>query len=114
MLAATSSGCRVVASGLLWWHLQQTLIEMTLGYLLGVGFGILAAFVVSIMPWGEPVARPVMLAAYATPKIALAPLIIIWFGIGLLPKGSLVACDNLFENAGGRHAWQIRAARGRR
>jgi NitT/TauT family transport system permease protein len=82
---------RIVASGLLWWHLEQTLIEMTLGYALGIGLGIVAGFVVSVLPWGEPIARPLMLAAYATPKIALAPLIIIWFGIGLLPKIVLAA-----------------------
>ena len=32
-----------------------------------------------------------MLMAFATPKVALAPLIIIWFGIGLLPKVILSA-----------------------
>jgi NitT/TauT family transport system permease protein len=87
---------RIIADGSLWWHLERTLIEMTLGYLLGVGFGILAAVAVSLMPWGEPIARPVMLAAYATPKIALAPLVIIWFGIGLLPKIVLAASLVLF------------------
>jgi NitT/TauT family transport system permease protein len=87
---------RIVANGLLWWHLEQTLIEMTLGYILGLGFGIAAGFVVSILPWGEPIARPLMLAAYATPKIALAPLIIIWLGIGLPPKIILAASLVLF------------------
>lgn len=87
---------RIVGSGLLWWHLEQTLIEMTLGYVLGIGVGIAAGFVVSILPWGEPIARPLMLAAYATPKIALAPLIIIWLGIGLPPKIILAASLVLF------------------
>src|SRR5580704_12652147 len=87
---------RIVANGLLWWHLEQTLIEMTLGYVLGLGFGIATGFVVSILPWGEPIARPLMLAAYATPKIALAPLIIIWLGIGLPPKIILAASLVLF------------------
>ena len=86
----------IVANGLLWWHLEQTLIEMTLGYVLGLGIGIAAGFIVSILPWGEPIARPLMLAAYATPKIALAPLIIIWLGIGLIPKIALAASLVLF------------------
>jgi NitT/TauT family transport system permease protein len=81
----------IVVNGLLWWHLEQTLIEMTLGYALGIGAGIAAGFIVSVLPWGEPIARPLMLAAYATPKIALAPLIIIWLGIGLTPKIVLAA-----------------------
>src|SRR5579872_2812882 len=87
---------RIIVNGLLWWHLEQTLIEMTLGYVLGIGVGIAAGFVVSILPWGEPIARPLMLAAYATPKIALAPLIIIWLGIGLPPKIFLAASLVLF------------------
>lgn len=87
---------RIVGSGLLWWHLERTLIEMTLGYILGIGFGIAAGFSVSMIPWGEPIARPLMLAAFATPKIALAPLIIIWLGIGLPPKIVLAASLVLF------------------
>ncbi len=44
-----------------------------------------------MIPAGEPMLRPFVLLAYATPKIALAPLMIIWFGIGLLPKVILAA-----------------------
>jgi hypothetical protein len=44
-----------------------------------------------MIPAGEPVLRPFVLLAYATPKIALAPLMIIWFGIGILPKVILAA-----------------------
>ena len=40
---------------------------------------------------GEPVLRPFVILADATPKIALAPLMIIWFGIGILPKVILAA-----------------------
>jgi NitT/TauT family transport system permease protein len=82
---------RIVLDGTLWWHLEVTLIEMTLGYILGVTAGIAAAFIVAALPFGKPIARPVMLMAFATPKVALAPLIIIWFGIGLLPKVILAA-----------------------
>jgi NitT/TauT family transport system permease protein len=82
---------RITLDGTLWWHLEVTLIEMTLGYVLGVGAGIAAAFAVAAIPFGKPIARPTMLMAFATPKVALAPLIIIWFGIGLLPKVILAA-----------------------
>ena len=36
--------------GTLWWHLSLTLIEMTLGYILGVSVGIALAIVVSSLP----------------------------------------------------------------
>jgi sulfonate transport system permease protein len=82
---------RIVIDGTLWWHLEVTLLEMTLGYVLGVVVGVGAAFAVSLIPYGRPIAQPIALMAFATPKVALAPLIIIWFGIGLLPKVILAA-----------------------
>ena len=82
---------RITADGTLWWHLQVTLLELVLGYGVGVVSGVGAAVAVSLLPFGEPIVRPTMLAAFATPKIALAPLVIIWFGIGLLPKVLLAA-----------------------
>jgi NitT/TauT family transport system permease protein len=77
---------RIIGNGTLWWHLQATLLEMVLGYGVGVTVGIAAAVLVAALPLGAPIAQPMMLAGYATPKVALAPLIIVWFGIGLLPK----------------------------
>jgi NitT/TauT family transport system permease protein len=81
----------LVASGTLWFHLRFTLAETLLGYLLGAGLGLGGALAVSLAPAGEAVVRPFVLLAYATPKIALAPLLIVWFGIGMLPKVLLAA-----------------------
>jgi NitT/TauT family transport system permease protein len=78
-------------SGVLWLHLQTTMIEVISGYVIGVVLGVATAAAVAQTPGAEPVARPFVLAAYATPKVALAPLIIIWFGIQLLPKIVLAA-----------------------
>jgi NitT/TauT family transport system permease protein len=90
-VAVAMAFVRIVIDGTLWWHLEVTLLEMTLGYVLGVVAGVAAAFVVSVIPYGRPIAQPIALMAFATPKVALAPLIIIWFGIGLLPKVILAA-----------------------
>jgi NitT/TauT family transport system permease protein len=67
------------------------LTETLVGYVIGAGLGLAGAVVVSLIPAGEAVLRPYVLLAYATPKIALAPLMIIWFGIGMLPKVLLAA-----------------------
>jgi NitT/TauT family transport system permease protein len=77
---------RLIENGELWWHIQMTVMEMLLGYVIGVTLGISLAIVVTLIPFGEPIARPLMMAVYSTPKVALAPLIIIWFGIYLTPK----------------------------
>jgi NitT/TauT family transport system permease protein len=81
----------ILLKGTLWYHLRFTLTETLLGYLIGAGLGLAGALAVSMIPAGEPVLRPFVLLAYATPKIALAPLMIIWFGIGILPKVILAA-----------------------
>jgi NitT/TauT family transport system permease protein len=81
----------ILLKGTLWYHLRFTLTETLLGYLIGAGLGLTGALAVSMIPAGEPVLRPFVLLAYAMPKIALAPLMIIWFGIGMLPKVVLAA-----------------------
>ena len=86
----------IVVDGTLWWHLQSTLVEMTLGYVLGVGVGLGLAFLVTSVPLAPQIVRPLMLGVFGIPKVALAPLIIVWFGIYLLPKIVLAASLVLF------------------
>lgn len=81
----------ILLKGTLWYHLRFTLTETLLGYVIGASLGLGGALLVSMIPAGEAVLRPFVLFAYATPKIALAPLMIIWFGIGMLPKVILAA-----------------------
>ena len=78
----------ILLKGTLWYHLRFTLTETLLGYVIGAGLGLAGALVVSMIPAGEPVLRPFVLLAYATPKIALAPLMIIWFGSGCCRRSS--------------------------
>lgn len=86
----------ITIDGTLWWHLERTLIEMTLGYVLGVSLGLALAIVVTGIPWAPQIVRPMMLGLFAIPKVALAPLVIVWFGIYLLPKIVLAASLVLF------------------
>jgi NitT/TauT family transport system permease protein len=86
----------LVIDGTLWWNLEGTLVEMTLGYALGVSIGVGLAIVVTGIPWAQQLVRPLMLGLFAIPKVALAPLIIVWFGIYLVPKIVLAASLVLF------------------
>ena len=69
---------------------------MTLGYIVGVIGGVGLAILVTLIPWGDQIVRPFMLGIFAIPKVALAPLVIVWFGIHLLPKVILSASLVLF------------------
>ncbi|MDQ7829736.1 MAG: ABC transporter permease subunit [Armatimonadota bacterium] len=81
----------LAASGRLWPNLGQTVAEVLIGYLLGGGLGVAVALLVGVVPTAQRVLRPFLLAFYAIPKIALAPLIVMWFGLGLAPKVLLAA-----------------------
>ncbi|MEK6229193.1 MAG: ABC transporter permease [Actinomycetota bacterium] len=81
-----------LASGeLLWNHIAATMTEAGTGYLIGVAVGLFGAFVLVSLPMVEEVFSPFLIAFYSIPKIALAPLFIMWFGFGYLPKILLAA-----------------------
>lgn len=90
-ISVARSFVQISLDGTLWWHLERTLLEMTLGYVLGVVVGVGLAIIITLISRGEQMVRPLMLGVFAIPKVALAPLIIVWFGIHLLPKVILSA-----------------------
>jgi ABC-type nitrate/sulfonate/bicarbonate transport system permease component len=71
--------------------------------LLGIGLAVLCAVVLAIaIDWSRSVRRsvyPLMVVSQTIPLIALAPLVIIWFGFGTAPKVALVALWTFFAVA---------------
>lgn len=77
---------RWAALGLLASDLQLTLTEAGLGFLIGSAVGGLVGF---ILGWNRRLGdlfEPFILSFYTLPKIALAPLFVLWFGIGITNK----------------------------
>jgi NitT/TauT family transport system permease protein len=72
--------------GTLWFHLVMTLEEILLGLVFGLISGILAGFLLGINPTIAKILDPFISAIYSIPKIALAPLFILWFGIDVQMK----------------------------
>jgi NitT/TauT family transport system permease protein len=81
----------VFASGEIWPHLTTTAEELVLGYVLGVAAGIIAGLWLGRAPRLAHVVEPYLMGFYGVPKIALAPLFVIWFGIGVWSKVALAA-----------------------
>jgi len=79
------------ASGEIWPQLATTGQELVLGYLIGVTAGLVGGYALGRAPRLARVAEPYVMAFYGIPKIALAPLFIIWFGIGIWSKIALAA-----------------------
>lgn len=81
-----------------WWKLvrntQVTLLESVYGFLLGIGIGVPLAF--GIFTWRifERAVYPLLVVLNTVPKVALAPILVLWFGFGWTPKilvGFLIA-----------------------
>jgi NitT/TauT family transport system permease protein len=70
----------------LWFHVQFTIRAMLLGLVWGTLAGITVGFVLGRSPFLGDVFNPLLIALYSLPKLALAPLFILWFGIGLRTK----------------------------
>ncbi|WP_217992603.1 ABC transporter permease [Polaromonas sp. AET17H-212] len=78
--AALWSGLR---SGYFWPHLLHTGTELVLGLALGCAAGFLGGFVLGESAFLRRVLFPYVLVSQVVPKLALAPLFIVWFGFGM-------------------------------
>ncbi len=78
------------ADGTMGPHLATTLVEVTLGFAVGAGFALIAGYALARSAFVERLLSPYLVAAQATPILALAPLIALWFGPGLV--GKVVIC----------------------
>jgi NitT/TauT family transport system permease protein len=81
----------LIADGSLAGHIATTMTEAGLGYLIGVAVGLTAAILLVALPLLDEIVAPFIAAFYSIPKIALAPLFIMWFGLGTTPKILLAA-----------------------
>jgi NitT/TauT family transport system permease protein len=79
-----------IADGTIAPHLGTTLVEVALGFLVGAGLALIAGYALARSAVVERLLSPYLVAAQATPILALAPLFALWFGSGLL--GKVVIC----------------------
>lgn len=87
---------RYIAIGELQRHLFVTLQEIAYGTLIGGSAGLVLGYMVSKSTVLERLLVPSLLVAQTAPKISLAPLMLLWFGLGLASKVVLVALVAFF------------------
>ena len=75
-----------VATGQLWLHVEVTLSETLMGFGFGAISGVAVGLTLGLNRRLAAVLDPFIVAFYSLPKIALAPLFILWFGVGLTSK----------------------------
>lgn len=82
-------------------HAWTTLTEIILGFLLGSLLGIVLGIITSQSELMRAMLGPYILASQAMPKLALAPIMVVWLGFGIAPKvviTALVCFFPLLEN----------------
>ena len=80
---------QLVGDGELWPHLWATTLAAVGGLVVGVALGIALGFAAALSPLVAELLEPVMILLNAIPRVILAPLFVIWLGIGLASKLAL-------------------------
>lgn len=75
-----------IETGELWLHVEVTLTETLLGFVFGALSGVAVGLALGLNRRVAAILDPFIVAFYSLPKIALAPLFILWFGVGLASK----------------------------
>ena len=90
-----------LVSGYFWPHLTSTLKALLLGLAMGSAVGLLAGMALAESELLERVLKPYVVVSQVVPKLALAPLFVLWFGFGMLPTvliTALICFFPLMEN----------------
>ena len=77
------------SDGRIWPHLEATFSAALGGLALGIAVGVLLGVVAALVPFIAELLEPVMTVLNAIPRVILAPLFVIWLGIGLASKVAL-------------------------
>ena len=77
-------------------HALVTLREILLGFALAVLIGVPLAVAITFVPVFEKLFYPILVATQAIPKVAVAPLFLVWFGFGEAPKVAMATVIAVF------------------
>lgn len=67
-------------------YARTTMIETLLGFLLAVGVGVPLGVMIVFSPLARAAVYPLLVASQMVPKVALAPVFLVWFGVGIASK----------------------------
>ncbi|XKK20001.1 ABC transporter permease [Bacillus sp. A17A.1] len=86
----------MILSGELVQNLSASLYRIGIGYIIGSLCGIIVGLILGFSKWMNAIFSPLIYTLYPIPKIALLPLIVLWLGIGELPKFTIIALGVFF------------------
>ena len=90
-LAVISRLWEWIASGTIWIHVWATVYATLVGFAIGAAAGVVGGVWLGLSPFLSRLLNPYIWAFNALPKVALAPLFILWFGLDINSKIALAA-----------------------
>lgn len=85
-----------IADGSLFLHIWATVYATVMGFIVGSLGGVVLGIWLGVSPFTSRLLNPYLSALNALPKVALAPLFVLWFGLGIESKIALAAVLVLF------------------
>ncbi len=85
--------------GTFWPHFLATMVEIAIGFLVGTVLALMAGYGLARSNLFERLASPYLVAAQAVPILVFAPLLVVWFGSGLLSKAVICSLIVFFPVA---------------
>lgn len=77
---------RILPTAQTWTDVRYTLTEVGIGYVIGVVLGVLIGLVLGSSRVLRDACQPILNALNSVPRIALVPLFVAWFGLGMGPR----------------------------
>lgn len=81
---------RIISNGVLWPNLLYTIRNILFGFFSGIVIGIGLGWILYSSTWVRRILSPYIVVLQAAPKIAIAPLLVLWFGLGLPSQLTLI------------------------
>ena len=85
-----------LSSAVYWRAIYVTLFEIFLGFFAGAALGIGLGMALALSSLLDRIVYPYVVALQTVPKVAIAPLMIVWFGFGVESKVLIVALTSMF------------------
>ena len=82
----TLEAVRIWDTERLMWHAGITAAEVVIGFIVGSALGAMIGYALGISPRIEAILSPYLLALQIAPKVAFAPLFVMWLGYTIYPK----------------------------
>lgn len=86
----------LVLRGVYWEHVWVTLVETMAGFAIGALIGLALGVLIAEIPILQRTIYPYIIAFQTIPKVAVAPLFVIWFGFGMTSKVAIAATISFF------------------